>query len=159
MLHGAQQHPDDFAAGTQMNVAAEDAGFIVAYPEQPDSTNLLRCWNNLLAVEQMHGIANVTMESDQRHGARPSHVLFAFWRADRASAVAHRARRRALLGTSPMRLTAVDQRPVVTDVDVLMAGAGQASDCRTERMTIQANRTYMGMSHLKRRATMHQRTG
>ncbi|SAK92807.1 PHB depolymerase family esterase [Caballeronia glebae] len=45
MLHGAQQHPDDFAAGTKMNVAAEDAGFIVVYPEQPESANLLRCWN------------------------------------------------------------------------------------------------------------------
>lgn len=45
MLHGAQQHPDDFAAGIQMNVAAEDAGFIVVYPEQSESANLLRCWN------------------------------------------------------------------------------------------------------------------
>ncbi|WP_371884295.1 hypothetical protein [Caballeronia sp. S22] len=30
MLHSAQQRRDDFAAGTQMNVAAEDAGFCVA---------------------------------------------------------------------------------------------------------------------------------
>ncbi|MDR5781283.1 PHB depolymerase family esterase [Caballeronia sp. LZ065] len=53
MLHGAQQHPDDFAAGTQMNGAAEDAGFIVAYPEQPESTNLLRCWNWFIPSNQV----------------------------------------------------------------------------------------------------------
>ncbi|WP_279612511.1 PHB depolymerase family esterase [Caballeronia sp. BCC1704] len=52
MLHGAQQHPDDFAAGTQMNVAAEDAGFVVVYPEQPESANLLRCWNWFIPLNQ-----------------------------------------------------------------------------------------------------------
>ncbi|WP_250508212.1 MULTISPECIES: PHB depolymerase family esterase [unclassified Caballeronia] len=45
MLHGGQQHPDDLAAGTQMNVFAEEEGFIVVYPEQSESANLLRCWN------------------------------------------------------------------------------------------------------------------
>jgi poly(hydroxyalkanoate) depolymerase family esterase len=45
MLHGAQQGPDDFAAGTQMNAAAEAQGYIVVYPEQSESANPLRCWN------------------------------------------------------------------------------------------------------------------
>jgi poly(hydroxyalkanoate) depolymerase family esterase len=45
MLHGAQQDPDDFAAGTQMNAAAEAHGYIVVYPEQSESANALRCWN------------------------------------------------------------------------------------------------------------------
>jgi poly(hydroxyalkanoate) depolymerase family esterase len=45
MLHGAQQDPDDFAAGTQMNAAAEAQGYIVVYPEQSESANPLRCWN------------------------------------------------------------------------------------------------------------------
>jgi poly(hydroxyalkanoate) depolymerase family esterase len=45
MLHGAQQNPDDFAAGTQMNAAAEAQGYIVVYPEQSESANPLRCWN------------------------------------------------------------------------------------------------------------------
>ncbi|SAL44131.1 PHB depolymerase family esterase [Caballeronia arvi] len=45
MLHGAQQDPDDFAAGTGMNDVAEDEGYIVVYPEQSESANPLRCWN------------------------------------------------------------------------------------------------------------------
>ncbi|BAO94016.1 extracellular catalytic domain type 1 short-chain-length polyhydroxyalkanoate depolymerase [Caballeronia insecticola] len=45
MLHGAQQDPDDFAAGTEMNAAAEAQGYIVVYPEQSEYANPLRCWN------------------------------------------------------------------------------------------------------------------
>lgn len=45
MLHGAHQDADDFAAGTAMNQAAEEHGYIVVYPEQSESANLLRCWH------------------------------------------------------------------------------------------------------------------
>ncbi len=45
MLHGCTQNPDDFAAGTAMNVAAKHHGYVVLYPEQSRRANPQRCWN------------------------------------------------------------------------------------------------------------------
>ncbi len=45
MLHGCTQDPDDFAAGTQMNDAARNAGCFVLYPAQSAQANPQRCWN------------------------------------------------------------------------------------------------------------------
>ncbi|WP_375263610.1 alpha/beta hydrolase family esterase [Palleronia sp.] len=45
MLHGCTQSPEDFALGTKMDLAAEAAGFVVAYPGQTGAHNMQSCWN------------------------------------------------------------------------------------------------------------------
>jgi poly(hydroxyalkanoate) depolymerase family esterase len=45
MLHGCTQTAVDFAAGTQMNLLAEEHNLIVAYPQQTRNNNQLYCWN------------------------------------------------------------------------------------------------------------------
>jgi poly(hydroxyalkanoate) depolymerase family esterase len=52
MLHGCTQNPDDFAAGTGMNVLAEADGFLVVYPEQAAAANASKCWNWFQAADQ-----------------------------------------------------------------------------------------------------------
>jgi poly(hydroxyalkanoate) depolymerase family esterase len=52
MLHGCTQSPEDFAAGTQMNVLADTHTFLVAYPAQAAAANPSRCWNWFETVHQ-----------------------------------------------------------------------------------------------------------
>ena len=55
MLHGCTQNAADFAAGTQMNVVAEQEGFLVLYPEQPFSGHFNHCWNWYEPAHQARG--------------------------------------------------------------------------------------------------------
>lgn len=45
VLHGCTQDPDDVARGTEFNSLAGAKGMLVAYPEQPQKANGLKCWN------------------------------------------------------------------------------------------------------------------
>lgn len=45
VLHGCTQDPDEIARGTRFNAIAEEKGILVAYPEQPQKANGLKCWN------------------------------------------------------------------------------------------------------------------
>ena len=55
MLHGCTQSPDDFAAGTRMNLIAEEQNCLVVYPAQPSQANQAKCWNWFRTADQQRG--------------------------------------------------------------------------------------------------------
>lgn len=83
MLHGCKQDPEDFAAGTTMNLAAEDSGCLVLYPEQPASANHTQCWNWFDAAHQQRGrgepalIAGMTQQVLREHDGDAGRVYVA----------------------------------------------------------------------------------
>jgi poly(hydroxyalkanoate) depolymerase family esterase len=83
MLHGCKQNPEDFAAGTTMNLLAEESGCLVLYPEQTGSANHTHCWNWFEQAHQGRGqgepslIAGMTQEAMREHGADADRVYVA----------------------------------------------------------------------------------
>jgi poly(hydroxyalkanoate) depolymerase family esterase len=83
MLHGCTQDPDDFAAGTRMNDAAQLQGCFVLYPAQSTKANPQRCWNWFKHSHQQRGrgepalLAAMTREIMSQHGIDPARVYVA----------------------------------------------------------------------------------
>lgn len=83
MLHGCNQDPDDFAAGTRMNLLARAAGAIVLYPEQTRHANSQQCWNWFKTQHQQRArgepalLASLTRHIAREHGADAARIYVA----------------------------------------------------------------------------------
>jgi poly(hydroxyalkanoate) depolymerase family esterase len=83
MLHGCMQDPDDFAAGTRMNVLAQERGLYVLYPAQAPRSNAHKCWNWFEPGDQRRGhgepalLAGMTRHVMATHRVDPDRVWVA----------------------------------------------------------------------------------
>ena len=93
VLHGCLQDAADIARASRFDDRADDAGFLVLYPEQPDDINPTRCWRWFAPEHQARGagepalIAALARRVAEDYRADPRRIYIAGMGAGGAMAI------------------------------------------------------------------------